>query len=179
MIEHSSAVYLHIIDTPLGPMTCGATASEVVMLEFDEPARVDRHMRQLRLFEDAAFRWKKSDIHRRVEAELEAYFEGDLTAFTSPIRLSGTPFQTDVWKELRAIPFGDVISYSEQARRMMKPRSVRAVAAANGQNRIAIMIPCHRVIGASGRLTGYGGGLWRKQKLLELEGAAVQLGFEL
>ena len=90
--------------------------------------------------------------------------------FDVPITTPGTEFQQKVWSELREIPFGITRSYAEQAKRIGQPAAVRAVARANGDNRIAILIPCHRVIGSDGKLTGYGGGLWRKQKLLEIEG---------
>ena len=89
--------------------------------------------------------------------------------FSVPLEASGTEFQQTVWKALQEIPYGSTASYGDLARNIGRPTAVRAVARANGDNRIAIMIPCHRVIGSDGTLTGYGGGLWRKQRLLELE----------
>lgn len=103
--------------------------------------------------------------------QLTRYFAGDLRAFTVPLHVPGTPFQCTVWGELKRIPYGKTITYVELANRVKSPRGTRAVGQANGKNRIAIIIPCHRVIDASGKLGGYSGGLWRKEKLLELEGA--------
>lgn len=104
-----------------------------------------------------------------VRAELAAYFAGRLTEFRTPVVPQGTPFQQRVWGELCRIPYGETISYAELARRIGNQRAVRAVGLANGANPIAIVIPCHRVIGSNGSLTGYGGGLPIKQALLALE----------
>ncbi|QTD47311.1 methylated-DNA--[protein]-cysteine S-methyltransferase [Ottowia testudinis] len=106
---------------------------------------------------------------RALGAEIEAYFNGQLTAFKTPLDLVGTPFQKSVWQALLDIPYGQTRSYAQQARQIDRPTATRAVAAANGQNKIAIIVPCHRVIGSNGQLTGYGGGLPRKQWLLALE----------
>jgi O-6-methylguanine DNA methyltransferase len=100
---------------------------------------------------------------------VESYFAGDLRHFSIPLVAPGTEFQRTVWDELRRIPFGETRSYADVARAIGRPSAVRAVARANGDNRMAIFIPCHRVVGSDGRLTGYGGGLWRKQHLLDLE----------
>jgi methylated-DNA-[protein]-cysteine S-methyltransferase len=105
--------------------------------------------------------------------ELAAYFDGTLHDFSLPLEPRGTTFQRQVWNELRRIPYGETISYGELARRIGQPNASRAVGRANGQNPISIIIPCHRVIGADGTLTGYGGGLDRKLRLLELERAAI------
>lgn len=105
--------------------------------------------------------------------ELSAYFNGTLERFTVPLKPSGTEFQLRVWNELTNIPFGKVISYGELAHRIGNPKASRAVGLANGQNPISIIVPCHRVIGANGKLTGYGGGLPRKAFLLELEKSSV------
>ncbi len=106
---------------------------------------------------------------REAVRQLEAYFAGELTEFTLPLAPEGTGFQRSVWAALCGIPYGETISYGELARRIGKPQAVRAVGAANGQNPIAIVVPCHRVIGADGKLTGYGGGLPIKEALLALE----------
>ena len=104
-----------------------------------------------------------------VREQLDAYFAGELDAFDVPMALHGTEFQLRVWDQLTKIPFGETISYSELARRLGDPKLVRAVGTANGRNPISIIVPCHRVIGADGSLVGYGGGLERKQWLLEHE----------
>lgn len=111
--------------------------------------------------------------------ELSAYFDGTLERFSVPLKPNGTEFQLRVWNELANIPFGEVISYGELAHRIGNPKASRAVGLANGQNPISIIVPCHRVIGANGKLTGYGGGLPRKAFLLELEKrfASKQLTF--
>ena len=101
--------------------------------------------------------------------QLDEYFAGTRTRFDLPLRLHGTPFQVEVWEQLRRIPYGETISYGELARRVGNANASRAVGLANGQNPLPIVVPCHRVIGANGKLTGYGGGLPIKARLLELE----------
>ena len=107
--------------------------------------------------------------------QLQAYFAGELENFDLPLGPQGTPFQQKVWNELCRIPYGQTISYGELAKRIGNPNASRAVGLANGSNPIPILIPCHRVIGSSGKLVGYGGGLELKRRLLELEGCAVTL----
>lgn len=109
-----------------------------------------------------------------VRAELDAYFDGKLRAFSVPCDFRGTEFQKGVWSALQDIPFGEVVSYAQIADRVGRPKAVRAVGAANGQNPIPIVIPCHRVIGSDGSLTGFGGGIERKRWLLEHEGALTR-----
>ena len=106
---------------------------------------------------------------RNAVEQLKAYFAGDLRKFDLPLRMQGTPFQLAVWRALQDIPYGETISYGEMARRLGNPKGSRAVGLANGSNPIAIVVPCHRVIGSSGKLTGYGGGLNNKETLLALE----------
>jgi methylated-DNA-[protein]-cysteine S-methyltransferase len=103
--------------------------------------------------------------------QLRAYFTGDLRVFTLPLDMQGTEFQLSVWNYLTRIPYGETRSYAHVAQAIGRPKAVRAVGAANGSNPVAIIVPCHRVIGTSGKLTGYGGGLPLKKRLLELEGA--------
>lgn len=107
-------------------------------------------------------------------AQLESYFTGDRRTFDLPLAPVGTPFQLSVWKALRTIPYGQVRSYGDIARRIRNPKAVRAVGRANGSNPIAIVVPCHRVIGANGTLTGFGGGIDRKVRLLALEGLEIE-----
>lgn len=116
--------------------------------------------------------WKRDDAAApfpEARAQLEAYFRGERTEFDLPLAPSGTPFQERVWKELRRIPYGKTCSYGDIAKRIGRPKACRAVGLANGRNPISIVVPCHRVIGADGSLTGYGGGLVNKKTLLELE----------
>jgi len=114
--------------------------------------------------------WRR-DPHalREAAGQLRAYFAGELREFDLPLAPEGTPFQREVWSALREIPYGTTISYAELAAAVGRPHAARAVGAANGRNPVAVVIPCHRVIGASGALTGYGGGLARKRLLLDLE----------
>ena len=115
-------------------------------------------------------------ILRRTREQLDEYFAGDITTFDLPLGPNGTPFQLQVWEALRGIPFGETISYGELARRLGDPKAMRAVGAANGRNPIPIIVPCHRVIGADGSMTGFGGGIDRKRWLLSHEGAFRELG---
>ena len=110
------------------------------------------------------------ELEHPVITQLREYFAGKRTTFDLELAMQGTPFQLAVWNELRKIPYGHTISYAELAHRIGKPSAVRAVGAANGANPIPVIVPCHRVIGANGSLTGYGGGIERKQWLLALEG---------
>jgi methylated-DNA-[protein]-cysteine S-methyltransferase len=116
------------------------------------------------------------DVLDEARAQLDEYFTGARTQFELPLAPDGTPFQLSVWQGLRDIPYAETISYGELARRIGRPGAARAVGLANGRNPIAIVVPCHRVIGADGSLTGYGGGLERKQVLLDLERGVVAQG---
>jgi len=111
----------------------------------------------------------------QLDNELKSYFAGNLKEFTVPIDYPGTDFQQRVWRALMDIPYGETRSYQQQAEAIDHIKAVRAVARSNGDNRIAIIIPCHRVIGKDGKLAGYGGGVWRKQRLLEIEGGQFSL----
>jgi methylated-DNA-[protein]-cysteine S-methyltransferase len=121
--------------------------------------------------------WRRDDsAFRAAREQLDAYFAGELRAFRVPMNMAGTPFQRLAWQGLLTIPYGATISYAEQARRIGRPGASRAVGAANGRNPIAIIVPCHRVIGADGSLTGYGGGLDMKEWLLEHEASVLGAG---
>jgi methylated-DNA-[protein]-cysteine S-methyltransferase len=124
--------------------------------------------------------WRRDDgAFRDVRRQLAEYFGGERERFELPLALAGTPFQSEVWKALREIPYGETISYGELARRIDRPRAVRAVGLANGRNPIAVIVPCHRVIGADGTLTGFGGGIERKRLLLDLEAGQPALAANL
>ncbi|WP_406005944.1 methylated-DNA--[protein]-cysteine S-methyltransferase [Streptomyces sp. NBC_00637] len=116
---------------------------------------------------------RDATVFRAVEEQLEAYFGGGLQDFSLPLHLDGTPFQRSVWDELRKIPYGETRTYGALAEALGKPTASRAVGLANGRNPIGIIVPCHRVIGAGGGLTGYGGGLERKRRLLDFEGGTA------
>lgn len=135
----------------------------------------EEQLERVRKALDCEFEPGESPVFDMVRAQLDEYFRGERREFTVPLHVPGTPFQTKVWDELQRIPCGETTSYARLAERIGQPSAVRAVARANGDNRIAIIIPCHRVIGSDGQLVGYGGGLWRKRKLLELEGRGLTL----
>lgn len=162
-------VQLRRLMSPLGPLLAGAVEEGLCLLEFAERRMLERQLATLARRFGAALLPGGHRHLDQVERELERYFAGGGAGFATPLALEGTPFQLRVWEELRRIPSGATISYGELAARIGQPSASRAVARANGDNRVAILVPCHRVIGADGRLTGYGGGLWRKQRLLELE----------
>lgn len=155
--------------SPLGPMFACASPEGLCLLEFTDRRMLESELKDLRKRLNAVILPGDNPHLDQVQAELAAYFARELRDFTVPLHAPGTDFQRLVWEKLRQIPYGGTRSYKDQAGAIGRPSAVRAVAGANGQNRIAILIPCHRVIGADGSLTGYGGGLHRKQWLLELE----------
>lgn len=167
--------------TSLGQMLAVFSEVGLCLLEFPERQAVETELRALQKAwqprhqaQSARFVWRNTARSQALQHELDEYFAGRLQTFATPLAPVGTPFQQTVWRELQTIPYGSTRSYKAQAARIGKPQAMRAVAAANGQNRISILIPCHRVIGSNGSLTGYGGGLARKQALLDLEsGQAV------
>lgn len=155
--------------TPLGPMLAGATDEGICLLEFTDRRMLETQLERLRKRLKAETLPGDSPFFAQLDEQLQEYFSGKRKDFDVPLVTPGTDFQQQVWRALRQIPFGKTRSYAEQAEFIGKPKAVRAVAKANGDNRIAIIIPCHRVIGADGKLTGYGGGLWRKERLLAIE----------
>jgi AraC family transcriptional regulator, regulatory protein of adaptative response / methylated-DNA-[protein]-cysteine methyltransferase len=159
------------VETPVGPMIAGATPAGVCLFEFTDRRMLEKQLTTVRKRFGCAVIPGESAHLEHLKADLQAYFDKESTEFTVPLDVRGTPFQEQVWAQLRQIPCGQTWSYEELARRVGNPAAVRAVARANGMNRIAILIPCHRVVNKDGQLGGYGGGLWRKAMLLELEGA--------
>ncbi len=157
------------IDTPLGPMVAVCDHSALHLLEFVDRRALPNELRKLRDRAKGNLGFGRFPATEQVEQELGSFFAGDCATFQVPLALHGSAFAREVWSALRAIPPGETKSYSELAQALGRPGSVRAVARANGANQIAILVPCHRVLGADGSLTGYGGGLWRKQRLIELE----------
>ena len=165
-----TAVRIREIDTPLGTLLAGASEHAVSLLAFDDQDDTPRHLLKLAAASGAIPTYGAYPIHDRLEAELAAYFAGDLRDFTVPVELVGTDFQRAVWTQISTVPYGQTRAYGVLAKALSgDAKASRAVAAANGQNRVAIMIPCHRIVGADGSLTGYAGGLARKRALLALE----------
>ena len=159
MIEAATLRYRHI-PSPVGRLTAGVANGALAMLHFDSD-----------IPETATVSNEESCLLDEVTRQLTEYFAGKRRAFDLPLEPRGSEFQQRVWKALLDIPYGETRSYKDQAIAVGDLKAIRAVANANGQNPIAIIIPCHRVIGSDGSLTGYGGGLERKRMLLELEGA--------
>lgn len=153
-------------ETPLGTMMAKANDKGIMRLEF-----IDEEEELLSISDVCQFdeNYNANPHLAKLGIELNAYFSGELKKFTVPMILQGTAFQMEVWKALKKIPYGSVASYGEISHQIKNPKAVRAVGAANGANNIAIVIPCHRVIGASGKMTGYAYGIWRKEWLLEHE----------
>jgi methylated-DNA-[protein]-cysteine S-methyltransferase len=166
MTEQKACLYTHF-SSPIGPLLLQSDGNALTALHLpEERGKSAASPPSGAMRADAAF--------REARQQLEAYFAGDLRVFDLRLRPAGTAFQRLVWEELLRIPYGASISYAEQARRIGRPGAARAVGAANGRNPIAIVIPCHRVIGANGSLTGYGGGIALKEWLLGHEASVAQ-----
>lgn len=156
-------------ESPVGPLLMGANDDGVCLLEFTDRRALETQIATLRRRFACAIVPGTHTHLDRLQSELTAYFAGTLRQFTVPLVYPGTPFQCKVWEQLLRIPYGETRSYEDIARAVGTPGAQRAVGTANGCNRIAIVIPCHRVVNKGGKLGGYGGGLWRKQLLLDLE----------
>jgi len=159
------------IKTPLGPMLAGADSQALRFLDFSDRRAVDAQLASLRRTSRMSIARGDCSILDELKTQLEAYFAGRLKNFSVPVSSPGTPFQALVWRVLSEIPYGETRSYGDVARTIGSPGASRAVGAANGLNRVAIVVPCHRVVNANGSLGGYGGGTERKRALLRLEGA--------
>jgi methylated-DNA-[protein]-cysteine S-methyltransferase len=162
--------------TPIGVMQVGITDKGIAMFEYPIETRIVQHKKKLEEhFSEVSE--APMDVLQELAKQMEEYFDGNRQSFDLPLDLIGTDFQCEVWQELLKIPFGKTISYLELAERINNVEGIRAVASANGQNRIPILVPCHRVIASDGKLTGYSGGLTRKSTLLSLETGQSRLIF--
>ena len=157
------------IPTRIGDMIAVSSRSHLHLLEFVDRKALPRELSRLTGSGGVNLGIGRTAPTEQAAEELDTFFAGGGSNFRTPLAPPGTPFSQSVWRALRSIPAGETRSYSDIAREIGQPSATRAVARANGANQIALMIPCHRVIGADGSLTGYGGGLWRKQRLLEIE----------
>jgi len=164
-----NVIHVYQLLTPLGPMMAASVKQGICLLEFIDRKMLESELKDLQKRFDAPLVTSPGPHLKDLKLQIEQYFKGDRKKFELPLFTPGSVFQKKVWKGLQDIPYGTTRSYKEQAKGLGRPEAVRAVANANGANRIAIIIPCHRVIGANGKLVGYGGGLWRKKRLLELE----------
>ncbi|MDA0938790.1 MAG: methylated-DNA--[protein]-cysteine S-methyltransferase [Proteobacteria bacterium] len=171
--QHNKILKVSWIDTKLGPMIAIADEAGLYLLEFVDRRDLEREVERLRLRTKAAIIPGTTDPIKSITLELESYFEGKLKEFNTPLHLLGSPFQKLVWDELMRIPYGTTRSYMVQATSIGKNKAYRAVANANAANQLAIIIPCHRIINSNGDLGGYGGGITRKQWLLEHETSHV------
>lgn len=163
------------IGTPLGPMLAVADDRGLALCEFVDRPLLPTQLARVEALLRAPVTPGRHQYLDQAERELSEYFAGEREAFTLPLVLDGTGFQVQVWRQLVTIPFGTTLSYGELAARVGRPGASRAVGRANGDNRIAIIVPCHRVIGVDGSLTGYGGGMRRKRWLLRHEQRGLQL----
>jgi AraC family transcriptional regulator of adaptative response/methylated-DNA-[protein]-cysteine methyltransferase len=160
------------IPTPFGTMIAGASTQGICMLEFMDRRMLETQLNRLEKYSSSNLVSGISPFFAQLNTELQEYFGGSRKTFDVPLDIKGTQFQEIVWEALLAIPYGKTSSYQDQAIAINNPKAVRAVAKANGDNRIGIIIPCHRVIGKDGKMTGYGGKIWRKEYLLKLESKA-------
>lgn len=157
------------IETPLGEMAAAATKEGICLLEFSDRQNLNMEFENIAWIFNTTVESGSNKHLRTLKKQLREYFKGKRKDFSIPLITPGTEFQQTVWNSLKKIPYGTTLSYLEQARSINKPGAVRAVANANGSNRIAVIIPCHRVIGSDGNLVGYGGGLEKKRWLIDHE----------
>ena len=169
----SSPILSKHISTPIGPLVIGSFEDKICFLEFYLPQRYKEMSGKLLKTFDAEILEGTNAVLEQAEKELQEYFDGKRKVFTVPLDLRGSEFELKVWNQLLKIPYGQVCSYSDIAKRIRKLQSVRAVGGANHNNPVAIIVPCHRVVGKNGSLTGYGGGMDKKRFLLELEQGGV------
>lgn len=161
------------LKSPLGKLIVGSTSKGCCMIGFNGSNSFNNIISQIKIRHSLNTEKGSNQILDKLEKELKAYFNGNLTSFSVPIDMKGTTFQMKVWKQLCTIPYGETISYGDLADLIGNPKAVRAVGHANGNNPIPIVVPCHRVIASDGKLQGYGGGLWRKKILLMLENPQI------
>ncbi|RTZ63243.1 MAG: cysteine methyltransferase [Aquificaceae bacterium] len=167
-IDDSSLV-INRIKTPFGELLAGASTKGICLLEFTDTNRIAMQLSRLKKAPVKSVIQGTSEYFAALNTQLQDYFSGKLQTFDIPLDIQGTDFQRQVWDALQTIPYGETRSYQQQAIAINHPKAVRAVANANRNNKISIIIPCHRVIGKNGSMTGYGGGIWRKEYLLALE----------
>lgn len=172
----SNVIITKKIKTPVGEMILGALDAKICFLEFYLPERYKEMPGKLRKVFDAELVEGTNEVIEQAEKELQEYFAGKRKQFTVPLDLRGTKFELKIWDQLLKIPYGQVCSYSDIAKKIHNPKSVRAVGGANHSNPVAIIVPCHRVVGKNGSLSGYGGGMDKKKFLLQLEQGGT-LGF--
>ncbi len=162
-------IALSHIDTPVGKMLMGATDAGICLFDFEYRKRIGPIMERVQQHVGEKFADGYHPLFDVLTTQVNEYFTGERKDFTVPLHLAGSPFQVSVWQALLQIPYGETRTYKQQSIFLGNEKAIRAVAGANGENGIAILVPCHRVVGTNGSLTGYGGGLQRKQWLLTHE----------
>lgn len=168
-MKQKNIIQIKHYESPYGTLMLGSFDSRLCMCDWQTEKHRNHIIRRLKRIWNAEFEESTSEVIEKAAEQLDAYFSGKRKTFNIPLLFAGTDFQQKVWNELLKIPFGETVSYGELAQRLGMPKAVRAVANANGANTISIFAPCHRVIGSDHSLTGYGGGIAIKRKLLELE----------
>lgn len=167
-------IQTRLYHSPCGDLLLGSFEGKLCLCDWSAEHHREFVGRRLQRVLNARYEEGTSDILQETERQLNEYFDRKRSVFDIPLLLAGSGFQEKVWKKLLEIPYGETISYATLAKRIDSPKSVRAVANANGANAISVIVPCHRVIGSNGTLTGYGGGLDAKKHLLELESGSSQ-----
>lgn len=167
--QNKNIVLINRLTTPLGPMFVGATDNGICLLEFTDRKMLETEFRDLQKLLKAQILIGENQHIKQAKKELKEYFDGKRKNFEVALDTPGTDFQQEAWIALHTVPFGETTTYQNQAIKIKNPKAVRAVARANGMNRVSIIIPCHRIIGKNGKLTGYGGGIERKKWLIDFE----------
>ena len=167
--EQLDAVKINLFSSPVGPLLIGVHEKSIRFVHFTQMERLAEQLMRLQQQMGKPFRHATHQLHEQLEAELEEYFDRKRRSFSLPMKPLGTTFQMRTWQGLQKIPYGTTWSYEQLATEIGQPTAARAVGLANGANPLAILIPCHRVVNKNGQIGGYGGGVWRKQILLEVE----------
>jgi len=172
-----SLIFKTIITTAIGNMVVCANKEGICLLEFEDRPDINRQLMSLLSFLEGTIVPGTNTHILNLQSQIDLYFKKELKKFDLPLVFAGTDFQKSVWNQLLYIPFGSTQTYLAVTKKLGNVKAIRAVASANGANKIAILVPCHRVIGSDGSLIGYAGGLWRKKWLLEHESAQVKMDF--
>ena len=169
----SKEILIQHLKTEIGELTVGVFEERICLCDWRYRKKRKEIDKRIQDGLQAIFVERKSNIHSELELQIKEYIKGERNTFTLPIGFVGSPFQVSVWKALLNIPYGITKSYLDLSKELGNPKAIRAVASANGANAISIIVPCHRIIGSNGELTGYAGGLKAKQRLLEIENALL------
>ncbi len=167
-------IFTSVMDTPLGEISIGSTKNAICQISYGSESHLFNRLK----LKEYEVQEGQTKVMQTLKSEFKRYFSGDLKEFTVPLELIGTDFQQSVWNALTTIPFGETRTYTQQTKVIGDLKAIRAVASANGKNPISIVVPCHRVIGSDGSLTGYAGGLDKKKWLLQHEGRYNGKGFQ-